>query len=641
MDFPNLSAAKRIIFDLETHDANLKKLGPGWARRDVTVVGIAVGVDDLPSHYYPIAHATGPNLNRDHVLAWVQDGVLAAGKHLGGHNVSYDVGGLLAEGLTMPAGLDLHDSMVGAALIDENLDHYSLESLSNLWLGEGKVEEGIREYADEHDLDPKADLWRMPAAVVGPDACGDVDRTRQLLEWEESQIASDSDVQRAYALESSLLPLSIQMTWNGIRIDEAALERANARFRKLKDAAVRAMSELTGVEVEPWKVASCVAAFQAAGVTVPRAKKMVGNTWVEGNYTITAPWLEAMALHHPVARLLLNARQADKARSTFVEGWRSRIVNGRLHPMWHQTRSDDGGTISFRYSCSEPNLQQVPYRNPDMAKILRPVFLPDEGETLHSLDYSQQEPRLLVHYAYSNGVVGAPAAHALYQDRGADFHQMASELTDLERDVAKQINLGIIYGMGQQRLADKIGKALAEAKAILGQYRDRMPFMHAMQRIAMNLAAQHGYILTKGGHKRRFDKWEPDGWTDHLNREMPLPRGDAEQKWKDQALRRAYTFTGLNALIQTSAAAQMKLAMAACYAAGIIPKLQIHDELLLSGSQQDATIAEQLMITAMPLTVPTVVDRAGGSSWYEAADFKKDHPVLSRDHYCAHCAQEN
>ena len=352
--------------------------------------------------------------------------------------------------------------MIGASLLDEDLDHYSLEYLSQLWLGHGKVEEGIRAYADEHDLDPKADLWRMPPEIVAPYAAGDVDRTAALIDEELRRLDLEAqdhpNIIKAWNLECDLIPLSIAMTWNGIRVDEDALDRAGARFRKLREAAVAEMKARWGVDVEPWKQSTCLAMFAQAGLQVPRLKKVVDGVTVEMGPTIRADWLEAQT--HDAAKLLLRARKASKATGTFIEGWKRHIHDGRLHPHWHQTRSDEGGTISFRYSCSDPNLQQVPYRDPDMARILRPIFLPDAGESLHSLDYSQQEPRLLVHYAYTNNVIGAADAHRLYQDRTADFHQLAAVLTALERDIAKQINLGIIYGMGQAKLAVKDRKSV-------------------------------------------------------------------------------------------------------------------------------------------------------------------------------------
>jgi len=646
MDFPNLTVAKRIYLDLETKDPNLKKLGPGWCRMDGRVVGVAVGADGLPASYYPIAHEGFPNLDRASVLAWVQGAVLESGLPIGGHNLPYDVGWLLAEGLTLPRSLSLRDSMIGAALLDEDLDHYSLSALGKLWLGEDKAESAIKSYADEHLLDPKADLWRMPPEVVGPYACQDVDLTAKLIQHIEHRIQAETTQQvgttllDAYELESSLIPLSVLMRWVGIRIDEQALYEAGAKFRMMKEAAIKEMWELSGLTVEPWKQASCLPYFAKCGVSVPLRRVRSGKKKGEMAPTITADWLEAMA-SVPACALLHRARKAAKNQSTFVEGWQKHVVNGRLHPEWHQTRSDEGGTISFRYSCSNPNLQQVPYRDPDMAKILRPVFLADSGESLYSLDYSQQEPRLLVHYAAENRCRGAKEAEILYQDPAADFHNISVELTGLVRDVAKQINLGVIYGMGVGKMAIKINKSEKETKGILATYKERLPFMHEMAKLAMRVAADRGVIRTIGGHKRRFELWEPDEFTNHDDeRPVPRRRPEAEAEWAGKLLRRAYAFTGLNALIQTSAAAQMKRAMLACYADGIIPKLQIHDELLLSGSSNDADRAERHMIEAVKLTVPTLVDRASGLNWYEANDFKtpEKHPAgLSAAHHCGGC----
>src|SRR6185312_6324543 len=138
-------------------------------------------------------------------------------------------------------------------------------------------------------------------------------------------------------------------------------------FRILGDNAIREMKELSGLVVDPWKQPSCLAYFKEVGVQAPTVMATKGRKKGQMVPTIRAEWLEFMSTRVPALGALMRARKALKMRATFAEGWRQHVVNGKIHPEWHQTRSDEGGTISFRYSCSSPNLQQVPYRDPDVA----------------------------------------------------------------------------------------------------------------------------------------------------------------------------------------------------------------------------------------------------------------------------------
>jgi DNA polymerase-1 len=157
---------------------------------------------------------------------------------------------------------------------------------------------------------------------------------------------------------------------------------------------------------------------------------------------------------------------------------------GRIHGHINQLRSDDGGTVSGRLSMSNPNLQQIPARDPELGPMIRSLFLPEEDEQWAAIDFSQQEPRILVHYAQifgkwkSRPLGGAQEFVDGYNsDASMDFHTMVAEMAQIPRKQAKTINLGMMYGMGVNKLADQLDVDVDTAKELTKQYHNRVPFV--------------------------------------------------------------------------------------------------------------------------------------------------------------------
>ena len=147
-------------------------------------------------------------------------------------------------------------------------------------------------------------------------------------------------------------------------------------------------------------------------------------------------------------------------------------------------RSDDGGTVTGRFSSSNPNLQQIPARDPEIKKLIRGLFIPEEGQRWGSFDYSSQEPRLLVHYC---SVLRQRDRHPMidevideYHKGDADFHQMVADMAGISRKEAKTVNLGIMYGMGVGKLAAQLVLSTEEAKALMAKYHQRVPFVKTL-----------------------------------------------------------------------------------------------------------------------------------------------------------------
>jgi DNA polymerase I-like protein with 3'-5' exonuclease and polymerase domains len=323
------------------------------------------------------------------------------------------------------------------------------------------------------------------------------------------------------------------------------------------------------------------------------------------------------ACPHEVAGQILKIRELNKANKTFIDSILRYEHNGRIHCEFNQLKTDDGGTVTGRFSSSNPNLQQIPARDPELKSAIRGLFVPEGGEKWGSFDYSSQEPRLLVHYCSMlsdhNPSPAVDEIVAAYQQGDVDFHQMVADMAGISRKQAKTVNLGIMYGMGRGKLANTLDITQDEAKELLDTYHSKVPFVKGLADMVSTRASKHGQVRTLLGRKCRFDMWEPNSF----GYNKPLPHEEAVKEY-GPGIRRAFTYKALNKLIQGSAADQTKKAMADCFAEGLIPLLTVHDELCFSISSEDqASRIKEIMETCVPLRVPSKVDQELGENWGE------------------------
>jgi DNA polymerase I-like protein with 3'-5' exonuclease and polymerase domains len=263
---------------------------------------------------------------------------------------------------------------------------------------------------------------------------------------------------------------------------------------------------------------------------------------------------------------------------------------------------------------SNPNLQQVPARNKEFGPLIRSLFIPEQGYKWGSFDYSQQEPRMTVHYASSigNGYEGSNELVSAYHKASADFHQTVADLVGIERTQAKTIGLGLMYGMGKNRLATSLGVSKEEANLLISKYNRKVPFVRMLSDRCMQTANEKGVIRTKKGRKCRFDRWEPKDFGLYTAETFE----NAVAKYGRDNIKRAFTYKALNRLIQGSSADQTKQAMLACHEAGYLPILQLHDELCFNiMSMADAARIKKTMENCIEFKVPFVVDTNLGESW--------------------------
>jgi DNA polymerase I-like protein with 3'-5' exonuclease and polymerase domains len=366
---------------------------------------------------------------------------------------------------------------------------------------------------------------------------------------------------------------------------------------------------MSGAKVDIWAAASIAHSFDKLGISYPKS--------ATGLPSFTKSFLDSH--EHPIAKMIIEAREINKTYGTFLTPYLNfSAKDGRIHPHVNQIRSDDGGTVTGRLSMANPNLQQVPARHEIIGPLVRSLFLPEEGQMWAANDFSSQEPRLLVHYATLLDLPGAEKmAQAYRENPDTDFHQMVADMAGIKRKEAKTIGLGLMYGMGKQKLANSLDLPLEEASELIATFHSKVPFLRGtvdavMKRIENR--ASNGSIRTLLGRKCRFPLWEPTEWG--VNKALPYEQALIEY---GPRIKRAMTYKGLNRLIQGSAADQTKAAMIALHKAGFRILLQVHDEIALSVNNRDEAVqASEIMTKAVNLEVPSRVDVEIGPSWGEA-----------------------
>ena len=600
-EYKDLSQAKEIAIDLETKDDGISNgYGAGWATNKGEIVGFAVAVEGWQG-YFPFGHLGGGNMIPEQVKAYMKK-ICALPCPKIFHNAQYDVGWLEASGIKVNG--EIIDTMIAAALIDENRYQYSLNSLSIDYLGEIKAETDLKEAAAAHGVDPKKDMWMLPAEHVGYYAEQDARLTLLLWQRFKQEIQTQS-LSTVWELEKDLIPILIKMRQRGVRVEVELAERLRKQMQHQEKELLLAIQKLTGLDIDIWAARQVARAFDKLKIDYPRTEKTKEPSFTQN-------WL--VNCKHDIARLIVQAREVNKFHNTFLSSIMKYQVKGRIHAEINQLRSDSGGTVSGRLSMSNPNLQQVPARNKDFGPKIRSLFIPEEGHQWGSFDYSQQEPRMTVHYAASigEGYEGSNELVEAYQNSQADFHQTVADLVGIERTQAKTIGLGLMYGMGKNKLAISLGLSKDEAEQLISKYNKKVPFVKMLSDRCMSTASDKGVIRTKRGRKCRFDKWETRDFGLH----QAETYDNAVAKYGRDNIKRAYTYKALNRLIQGSSADQTKQAMLNCAESGHLPILQIHDELCFNiKNKEHALEIKKIMESAIEFKVPSVTDYKLGRSW--------------------------
>jgi DNA polymerase I-like protein with 3'-5' exonuclease and polymerase domains len=627
-EFPRLDNVRIIGLDTETKDPDLETKGPGFRRGDAHVVGITVATDDR-SWYFPMRHEVRPeeNLNPENVLAWAKDQLERPGILKVGANLIYDLDALSNEGIQVEG--PFYDVQNAEALIDENRLQYNLDSLSQERLGRSKESSVLAQWVwDSYgDKNYRANIWRSPPCLVGH--YGEQDGRLPLLVRQQQLTDLDADdLLDLNDMEQKLIPMLLAMRLRGVRVDIPKFQKLDDQLTlEIQDKQFQ-LNKLAGCEVDVDAAATIAQAFDTLGITYPLTAKTKKPSFVK-------EWLE----NHPaeVARRITQLRTLMKFQSTFVRGYVLNLnVNGYVHCLFNQLRSDDYGTVSGRFSSSLPNLQNIPARDSVWGPLIRSGFIPDPDCEWVRFDWSQIEFRCVAHYG--RGPSAEEIRRRYQQDPTVNFHKMVAEMVWKERaethyKAAKNINFGLVYGMGEALLANNTGMTLEEAKPIFAEYHSKMPFIKAadnsLYKEAQRVASERGFIKTLLGRRRRFHLWEPmwqgrDNDSDNTRRALRYEA--AKSEWGPR-IRRAFTHKALNGVMQGTAADMMKSAMVAFWESGAAsvlgaPMLTVHDELDFSkppGREADEAVKEvkYIMENTVKLNVPVIADLETGPNWGE------------------------
>jgi DNA polymerase I-like protein with 3'-5' exonuclease and polymerase domains len=606
-EFPDLTGYKEVAVDLETKDPNLTTLGPGWATNNGHIIGIAVAAGEYKG-YFPMRHENGHNMDPRITLKWIKKQLSVPEMDVIMHNATYDAGWLRAEGVEIKGRII--DTMVTGALVDENRWSFGLDAMARDYAGVRKNEQLLKAAAADFGVNPKSEMYKLPPKFVGGYAEQDAVATLKL--WTALKVHLDKEeLWDVWNMETGLIRCILDMRTKGVRVD---LDRADENKKALQKQSklLRGMLEKeAGMEVDIWASASIQKMFDKLKLEYPRTEK--------GAPSFTKSFLN----EHPdkIAQILVKLREFDKADSTFIDSILRHEHNGRIHTELHSTRRDSGGTVTGRFSSSNPNLQQLPARDPDIKRYIRGIFIPEEGQKWGSFDYSSQEPRLLVHFA---SMIPSTIRHPIvdqiveeFNTGDVDLHQMVADLANITRKQAKTVNLGIMYGMGVAKLADQLGISKEAAKDLIGRHHSKVPFVKGLADLATKQGDKNGQIRTVMGRRCRFHLWEPV--TFGIGK--PLPYDEAMKEYGGpggRGIRRAFTYKALNKLIQGSAADQTKKAMLDCYNEGLTPMLTVHDELCFSiESEEQASKIKEIMETGMPLAIPSKIDVDIKDHWGE------------------------
>lgn len=583
---PNLSGVRRLGYDTETKDPLLTSFGSGFMHKKASVIGFSLATDDR-AWYFPIGHA-GDNCTWD-VVSFIRDTCKDAGREYIGANMPYDVESSASLGIEI-AGRWIDVQVAEPLLDEEKVGGYSLDALAKYYLDDAKDETLLKDAAQHYHIDPKAEMYKLPARFAGAYAEHDASLPLRVYDKQKILLAEQGLVE-LFDMETELLRVVWLMRQHGVRVDLDKAERLRKEWaaESLKLSASLKES-LGGMEVDIWSPKQLVQMCSRLNIVHPltdAGNPSFGNDWLDNH-------------PHPALNIIAKARKYDKMRRDFLDGGIFKYqIAGRVHAQFHTLRGDDDGTRSGRFSSSQPNMQQIPARDPYFGPEIRSLYLPDEGEEWFSGDFKAQEPRLLVHFAslleeVTGASIGAREMVAAYHaDPKLDLHLWTAKLCGTDKPKAKTINLGLTYGMGLPKLAMQLGLSIGDTEDLLAVYLEKMPFVKPTANMAKAVAERRGYVKTILGRRSRFKLV-----------------GDQRQ----------YTHKALNRIIQGSGADMIKKAILLVWKElNKIPLLTVHDENNYSIRERAlAALITQLMQDALPLRVPNIVEVGIGKNWSEA-----------------------
>lgn len=392
---PSWKNAKVIGVDLETKDEDLRAKGPGTLRKGNFVAGVSFAIEDGPEFYLPIRHDGGDNCNWD-VMGYIREQFRDFKGVITGANLPYDLDWLRTEGVDWSGVGSFEDVQVTDVLINELHDEYNLDAICHRHDLPGKDEQILRETAAMHRVNPKTQLWRLPARFVAQYAMVDARRPTQIRR-RQARLVEKEGIEKICKVEYAITPILVKMRRRGVRIDVPKLDFVDRKAYQIEAEMLAKVKHATGVDIgvgNVWKSEVLAHALTIAGYKVKKTDT--------GKSSVDKIFLDKCG---EVGKWILHAREWNKLRTTFVKQVREALVGDRVHCSFHQLKNSDDegqgrGVRYGRFSSSHFNVQQQPVRHEDFGTLWRSIFIKDEGSAGWACsDWSQQEPRIGVHYA--------------------------------------------------------------------------------------------------------------------------------------------------------------------------------------------------------------------------------------------------
>ena len=557
---------------------------------DAELVGMSFSITENQAFYVPVP------AEREEAIKIVREfePVFKNEKSLKvGQNIKYDM--LVLQNYGIEVRGKLFDTMVAHYVLQPELRH-NMDYLAEIYLHyqtihieeligpKGKGQKNMR------DLSPQE---------VYLYACEDADVTLKLKNILEQELKKNDAEKLFYEIEMLLVPVLVNIESNGVRLDTEALKQSSEHFT----------TRLQSIEKEIYTLAEGefnIASPKQVGEILFDKLKIVekAKKTKTGQYVTSEEVLESLRNKHDIIGKILEYRGLKKLLSTYIDAL-PQLINpktGRIHTSFNQTVTATG-----RLSSSNPNLQNIPIRDED-GKEIRKAFIPDDGCSFFSADYSQIELRIMAHLSEDKNMIDAfLSGYDIHAATAAKIYKVdIKEVTADMRRKAKTANFGIIYGISVFGLAERMNVDRKEAKELIDGYFETYPQVKSYMDKSIQVAREHGYVETIF-HRKRF---LPD-----INSRNAVVRGYAERN-------------AINAPIQGSAADIIKVAMARIYerfkAEGLKAKmiLQVHDELNFSVPAKEKEIVEQVVIEEMEkayrMHVPLKADCGWGTNWLEA-----------------------
>ena len=557
---------------------------------DAELVGMSFSITENQAFYVPVP------AEREEAIKIVREfePVFKNEKSLKvGQNIKYDM--LVLQNYGIEVRGKLFDTMVAHYVLQPELRH-NMDYLAEIYLHyqtihieeligpKGKGQKNMR------DLSPQE---------VYLYACEDADVTLKLKNILEQELKKNDAEKLFYEIEMPLVPVLVNIESNGVRLDTEALKQSSEHFT----------TRLQSIEKEIYTLAEGefnIASPKQVGEILFDKLKIVekAKKTKTGQYVTSEEVLESLRNKHDIIGKILEYRGLKKLLSTYIDAL-PQLINpktGRIHTSFNQTVTATG-----RLSSSNPNLQNIPIRDED-GKEIRKAFIPDDGCSFFSADYSQIELRIMAHLSEDKNMIDAfLSGYDIHAATAAKIYKVdIKEVTADMRRKAKTANFGIIYGISVFGLAERMNVDRKEAKELIDGYFETYPQVKSYMDKSIQVARAHGYVETIF-HRKRF---LPD-----INSRNAVVRGYAERN-------------AINAPIQGSAADIIKVAMARIYerfkAEGLKAKmiLQVHDELNFSVPAKEKEIVEQVVIEEMEkayrMHVPLKADCGWGTNWLEA-----------------------